>query len=340
MLFPQSQLLVRNIADLKGQTLLVEPMADTLGHELSHQGVTFSVYTTDAAVGQSFPTAQQLQVAAHLTLPSPTRFDSVVIFYPKSKEQLPELLGEIKPYIDATTEIYLVGDNKGGIKSLPAQAQKMGLHAHKLDNAKHCLWFALSGLMQAALPQASLQQFAWDVLGTSLTLYSRPGVFNHGRLDQGTALLLSTLGFLRESNAANVLDFACGAGVIGLYLKTLNRKLNITASDICALAISATDASFAHAGFTVTSYCQAGLPNGRFDHIVSNPPFHTGLKLDLSVAQQFFAQAKQQLSLGGSLTLVANSHLPYQEWLQAQFGNVKELARSNAFVVWQAVRKN
>lgn len=340
MLFPQSQILVRNIADLQGHTLLVEPMADTLGHELSHQGVTFSVYTTDAQVAQSFPTAQQLQVAAHLTLDSSNRFDSVVIFYPKSKEQLPELLGEIKPYIDAATEIYLVGDNKGGIKSLPAQAQKLGVHAHKLDNAKHCLWFALTGLADAQIAQASLQPFQWDVLGTALTMYSRPGVFNHGRLDQGTALLLSTLGFLRESPAAKVLDFACGAGVIGLYIKTHNAKLTVVASDICALAVSATEASFAHAGFAVTTHCQAGLPNGRFDHIVSNPPFHTGLKLDLSVAQQFFAQAKQQLSLGGSLTLVANSHLPYQEWLQAQFGNVKELARNNAFVVWQAIRKN
>lgn len=339
MLYPQSQLLLRNINDLQGKVLLVEPMADTLAPEMLRQGFDITVYCTDAAVASSWQKAQ-VQLAAHLELPAATAFDTVVVFYPKSKEQLPELLAEIQPYITAQTEVYLVGDNKGGIKSLPNQADKLGLHAHKLDNAKHCLWFALSGLAKAQLPKPQLQTFQWNVLGRALTVFSRPGVFNHGRLDQGTALLLSQLGFLADAGAARVLDFACGAGVIGLYLNTINPRLQVSASDICALSVAATHAGFQHAGLSVRTVCQAGMPEGRFDHIVSNPPFHTGLKVDLAVAQEFFAKAKQQLSVNGSLTLVANSHLPYQEWLQAEFGNVKELARTNAFVVWQAIRRN
>ncbi|HAT41620.1 MAG TPA: 16S rRNA methyltransferase [Rheinheimera sp.] len=338
MLFPQSQLLLRNINDLPGKLLLVEPMADTLAAELLRQDFDITVFCTDAAVANSWHKAQ-VHLAEHLQLPAASTFDGVVIFYPKSKEQLPELLAEIKPYITATTEVYLVGDNKGGIKSLPNQAEKLGLHAHKLDNAKHCLWFALSGLADVTLPTPQLKAFQWDVLGRPLTLFSRPGVFNHGRLDQGTALLLSQLGFLADVGSARVLDFACGAGVIGLYAKTLNAKLQLTASDICALSVAATNASLKHAGFDVRTVCQAGMPEGRYDHIVSNPPFHSGLKVDLAIAHEFFAKAKQSLSVNGSLTLVANSHLPYQEWLQAEFGNVKELARTNAFVVWQAIRR-
>lgn len=339
MLYPQSQLLLRNINDIQGKLLLVEPMADQLVNELLRQHLDVTVYCTDAEVA-GFANKAVVCLDEHLTVPADVQFDSVVVFYPKSKEQLPELLAELQPYLHENSQIYLVGDNKGGIKSLPNQAEKLGLHAHKLDNAKHCLWFAVSGLHQVQLPNPALKAFSWDVLGKPLTVYSRPGVFNHGRLDQGTALLLSKLGFLAEVGNARVLDFACGAGVIGLYAKTLNQQLQISASDICALSIAATKASFAHVGFAVSTSCQAGMPQGRFDHIVSNPPFHTGLKLDLAIAHEFFTQAKQQLSVNGTLTLVANSHLPYQEWLQTVFGNVKELARTNAFVVWQAYRRS
>ncbi len=347
MLYPQSQLLLRNISDLTGKVLLVEPMADELAGELQRSGVDASVWCTDAAVAKAFSSlpchfgarlAGDPQQSFAASFNSKT-FDTVVLFYPKSKEQLAYSLAEISALIDDNTQLYLTGDNKGGIKSLAAHAAKLGLHAHKLDNAKHCLWFALSGLAAKPLPLQPFAQFSAKVqlsAGQSaftLPFCSLPGVFNHGKLDSGTALLLQQLSHIQSGR---VLDFACGAGIIGAALKRQHPALELWATDICALAVASTQATLALNQLSGTVLCQDGLAAGlpKFNHIVSNPPFHTGLKTDLSIAEQFISQCRQQLLSGGTLTLVANSHLPYAQWLQAQFGNVRELARQQGFVVY------
>ena len=337
MIFPQSQLLLRNLNDLQGKVLLVEPMADDLAQELHAAGVDFSVYCTDAAVAKAFSRANACYFAARLE--ATDKFDTVVLFYPKSKEQLAYMLAELSAVLNANSQIYLVGDNKGGIKSLVAHAAKFGLHAHKLDNAKHCLWFALTGLVDKPLPKQDFGRFKLSTkvaaVSQDLEFCSLPGVFNHGELDAGTALLLQQLGHVQSGK---VLDFACGAGIIGALLKLQHPAIELFATDICALATASATATLALNKLQGQVRCQDGLSSDlpKFQHIVSNPPFHTGLKTDLSVAELFISQCKQHLQTGGTLTLVANAHLPYAQWLQSAFGNVKELARQQGFVVYQS----
>ena len=337
MLFPQSQLVLRNLSDLQGKVLLVEPMADDLAQDLLRAGITFSAYCTDAAVAKAFDRASACYFAARLECQE--QFDTVVVFYPKSKEQLAYTLAELTAVLTSTTQVYVVGDNKGGIKSLPAHAEKLGLHAHKLDNAKHCLWFALNGLSEKPLPKQDFAKFKLSAITANgeqhLQFCSLPGVFNHGKLDVGTALLLKHLGHIETGK---VLDFACGAGIIGALLQQQHPSIDLYATDVCALATAATAATFALNQLKGQVRCQDGLSSDlpKFQHIVSNPPFHTGLKTDLSVAELFITQCKQHLSTGGTVTLVANAHLPYAQWLQTAFGNVKELARQQGFVVYSS----
>lgn len=337
MLTPPSQLLLRNQTDLKGHVLLVEPLCDDLSRELALAAPQLQLhcYTTDKAVANQWQAQSAAPCYFAARLQCDQTFDTVVIFYPKSKEQLAFSLAEIAPVISATTEIYLVGDNKGGIKSLAAHAEKLGLTAHKLDNAKHCLWFALNGLAENPQPPIKMQTFS-ATAGTSIINFcSLPGVFNHGKLDIGTTLLLEHIQHIQQGN---VLDFACGAGVIGSYLLQKQPGLQLYLSDVSALAVESCKATLALNQQLGRVIAANGLPDGTplFAHIVSNPPFHTGVKTDYSVAQQFIDQSKAKLSAGGSLTLVANAHLPYAEWLKAAFGNVKELARRQGFVVYQS----
>lgn len=350
MLTPQSQLILRNLADLTGKVLLVEPMADDLARELSYADSSLQLhcYTTDKTVATQWQAQSTAPCYFAADLASTdianTVFDTVVLFYPKSKEQLGFTLAQLAGLINADSQIYLVGDNKGGIKSLVSHAEKLGLSAHKLDNAKHCLWFALNDLAAKPLPKVAMQQFQCTVPATvaagpqSLKFCSLPGVFNHGKLDAGTLLLLENLKHIQQGK---VLDFACGAGIVGSYLLKAQPGLHLFSSDVSALAVASTKATFALNLQQATVLAADGLPNGTplFDHIVSNPPFHTGLKTDYSVAQKFIDESKTKLTSGGTLTLVANAHLPYAEWLKAAFGNVKELARRQGFVVYFC-RKN
>ncbi len=336
MLANTSQLVLRNANMLSGKVLIVEPPADQLAAQLSLQApeLQLSCYTTDQATA----TAWQQQRCYFSASPDfDSSFDSIVLFYPKSKEQLLYTLSLLKPAISAKTEIFVVGDNKGGIKSLSNHALRLGLDANKLDNAKHCLWFSLYGDF-SNLPDSQLpQRFDISIGNVALQLYSLPGVFNHGRLDTGTALLLENL---QHIHTGTVLDFACGCGVIGAFLKKRSPAITLYSSDISALAANSTEKTLAANQLQGTVVTADGLPQHLplFDHIVSNPPFHTGIKTDYSISQQFISQSIAHLKKGGTLTLVANNHLAYQSLLSEAFGKVEILARRDGFIVYQAIK--
>ncbi|SNY53788.1 16S rRNA m(2)G 1207 methyltransferase [Arsukibacterium tuosuense] len=343
MLANTSQMLLRNIADLTGNILIVEPPADELARSLLSElpaDSKLSCYTTNAASAQSW---QAPDITCYFSaLPDfKQQFDTVVIYYPKSKEQLSLTLAAIATALNDSSQLYLVGDNKGGIKSLSSHAEKLGLQAHKLDNAKHCLWYCLNGsLEKLAKPVFSKQQFTITQAAqqTTLEVCSVAGVFNHGKLDSGTALLLN---HLQHITKGSVLDFGCGCGVIGAYLKKINSEISLYCSDVSALATEATEHTLRANNLQGTVITADGLPAqpASFDHIVSNPPFHTGIKTDYSISEAFISQSKTRLNAGGSLTLVANSHLAYQTLLEQTFGKVAVLAKANGFVIYQVIKR-
>lgn len=335
MLASTSQLVLRNINDLNGKVLLVEPAADSLAAEIQHHApeLTLSCYSTDAAVALSWNTPG-VQLHTSVTPTFNDTFDTVVLFYPKSKEQLGFTLAQLKTAIGPQTQLFVCGDNKGGIKSLASHAEKLGLTANKLDNAKHCLWFALFGDF-SQLPAINASSFTIKAAGETLILHSLPGVFNHGKLDIGTALLLDNLPHISQGK---VLDFACGCGVVGAMLKRKQPGIELFSSDISQLAVKATELTLAANHLSGSVLAADGLPDvpKQFDCIVSNPPFHTGIKTDYSIVDNFIRQSAQRLSNHGSLTLVANSHLAYLELLQQAFKQVEVIAKANGFVVYRA----
>ena len=128
MLASTSQLVLRNIDDLTGKVLLVEPAADSLAQELLHQApqLELSCYSTDTAVATNWRHSK-VKLYTSVSPDFADTFDTVVLFYPKSKEQLGFTLAQIKPAIGRQTQLFVCGDNKGGIKSLASHAQKLGL---------------------------------------------------------------------------------------------------------------------------------------------------------------------------------------------------------------------
>ena len=81
-----------------------------------------------------------------------------------------------------------------------------------------------------------------------------------------------------------------------------------------------------------------GLPD-RYDFIVSNPPFHTQSRADRpDIGQRFITAAAAALKPGGRLWLVANRHLPYEQTLNDQFGEVRVAGERDGFKVIAAVK--
>ena len=76
----------------------------------------------------------------------------------------------------------------------------------------------------------------------------------------------------------------------------------------------------------------AGLP-GRYDAVVSNPPFHQGRADQPELGRAFITAAAKALLPDGQLWLVANRHLPYEATLAAHFAEVRTVTDEGGFKV-------
>jgi 16S rRNA (guanine1207-N2)-methyltransferase len=187
----------------------------------------------------------------------------VILQLPREKDRLVFLLHAVAAQIRATeahiapaarARLWLVGENRAGIKSAARYLQQNFAQVSVLDQARHC------GLFEASAPQPSevfrLDDYVreWRVrhAGREICLCTLPGVFAHGRLDRGTALLLDVLERLRPRG--KVLDFACGSGVVGLaLLAAAAGELRLTLLDASALAIESARRSLAASGLDPAS---------------------------------------------------------------------------------------
>lgn len=177
---------------------------------------------------------------------------------------------------------------------------------------------------------------------SELDVQALPAVFARERLDIGARLLLPAVHQMARNlpSGANVMDLACGNGVLGLAAMSANPELALSFADVSSQAIAS--ASFnikAHfPGCPVTFYHDDGLPDDspRYDLILLNPPFHEGGVVGDHIALRLFKQASRHLTPSGKLLVVGNRHLGYHRSLRRFFPTVEQRAANPKFVVFEA----
>ena len=181
----------------------------------------------------------------------------------------------------------------------------------------------------------------YDIEALQLTLQSLPNVFSGDRLDGGSQLLLRTLP--QTPQAKEVVDLACGNGVLGLAAIATGITSSVTFCDESAMAIESarrnSDQLAAPGDVNVQFHQGDGLLELATspDLILCNPPFHLHHVVDEFAGQRLLRQCARELKPGGRLLLVANRHLKYAPLLRRQFARVERLTQDNRFVVWQAI---
>ena len=207
----------------------------------------------------------------------------------------------------------------------------------KIDAARHCV------LYEARHPRKDLPfdldeyRVTWslDAAGRPLTISSLPGVFAHGTLDPGTALLLGCLEQLAQARPRCALDLGCGAGVIGAALLCWLPDVDLTLVDNSALALDAANATLMANGMRARCLASDGFHNvdGQYDLVITNPPFHEGHRERTDLGTGVFEGVRNFLNPRGQLVMVVNRHLPWQNWMDRTFGAHEILARDSRYQV-------
>ena len=330
---PRSQVLLRNIDLFKGRVLLAGLPADELLNELPDaQGWSWHAGEYQQ-LSQRFPE----RCTFSTQLPA-AEYSAGVLFLPKSRELTEYLLQELAAKIPSGL-LFLVGEKRAGTERAAKQLAAFG-KTSKVDSARHCqLWRCeVSDKPQVPDLIAASKVFSIDAAGQSIQVHTVPGVFSHGRLDLGTQLLLECLEGLPSGH---YLDFGCGAGVVGSFLKKCYPDAQVSMLDVDAFAVYSSQLTLAANGLEAHTIAGDGIHAApkQLTAIISNPPFHRGVHTEYQTTETLLREAAVHLQLGGELRIVANSFLKYPPLIEQHLGPCTVLAERDGFKVYRAVRR-
>ncbi|MEP6766260.1 MAG: methyltransferase, partial [Gemmatimonadaceae bacterium] len=275
--------------------------------------------------------------------------DVVGIRIPHEKQALNQLLHDAFRILRVGGRCYLAGANNEGIKPAARTLADIFGNANKLaEGSSHRVLLATKRTETPVTPGVfdnpflegdSFMELPATFRGLPLTVYSRPGVFSWDHADEATLLLAE---HMRVARGESVLDLGCGCGALGVTASRLSETGRVRLVDADIEAVRSTRGTIEMSGqkncSVVVSDVALAVIDERFDVAVTNPPFHIGKATDLNIPLQFIRDAHEVLNPGGSLQLVANRTLPYEEMISHQFGNVRTLHDGVRFKVLAATK--
>jgi len=269
------------------------------------------------------------------------RFERVLLLPPRQREESRALLARAVAMTAPGGIVVAAAGKEEGARS--AEADLVALAGPlRSDSKSHCRVFWTASLSGAADPALLEEWLALDATRPILDgrFISRPGLFAWDRIDPGSALLAECLPADASGAAA---DLGCAWGYLGVAL--LGRCPGIVSYDgfeaeARALPAARQNLTPFERRVRIGLHWQdvaAGIP-GRYDLIVSNPPFHQGREAEPALGIAFIAAASEALRPGGRLLLVANVQLPYEDALRMRFATVSTLRSEGGFKVLEAIR--
>lgn len=261
----------------------------------------------------------------------------------KNKNENKWYLRQLIKHTNTDALIYTAGPNDGGIRGMETVLKTLG-HVSREDNARKCLLLQLRNTQKDQLANVeepkTFTHYDFSINGISVKIAAMPGVFSAEELDDGTKLLLEQFAnskpqSLRNSNKYSFLDVGCGTGVIGIFLKLMYPNIQANCCDISAFALASAKESAKLNNVDIEIFASDMLNNSSvYDYIVTNPPFHSGIKQILGPTLELFENTPKHLRKNGEFFVIANAFLPYNDYLLHEFHNVNILSSNNKFKVY------
>ena len=270
--------------------------------------------------------------------PSPGPYDAAVVRLEKDKKAFQMALHAVCASLKPAAPLWVYGANDEGIKSAAKVMMPVLDEVETIDTRKHCR--VLMGRNRS--PNHALRARINDWASRETLAFANetiehtvfPGVFAKGRLDPATELLVSCIHVPAPNS--RILDYGCGAGVIGGWLLRRDPTLALTQLDADAVSTTAAAINVPKAHTVTAASLDALGPADCFDCIVSNPPIHVGTARDYGILRHLIGASPGRLSSGGELWLVVQRQADLAPLLQERFSNVTVVEEDGRFRVWAA----
>lgn len=175
-----------------------------------------------------------------------------------------------------------------------------------------------------------------QLLGQNMTFLTDAGVFSKKMIDYGSQTLLKCLDFHKQES---VLDVGCGYGTLGLTLvKAKEVKATLVDINQRALDLARQNADRNQVLATIFQSNIYQNVEGRFHHIISNPPIRAGKQ----IVHEVIAGSHAHLLDGGDLTIVIQKKQgapSAKAKMEEVFGNCEILKKDKGYYILRSVKE-
>ncbi len=272
-------------------------------------------------VSQDAVATDRWQAAGYdVTRAASGRFAAALVVLPRAKDAQKALIAEAA---ELAPLVLVDGQKRDGAESMLKAVKALAPIAGTFAKAHGKLfWLEAAGFPDWAARPREIGDFV-----------TRPGVFSADGPDKGSLALVDALPPLR----GNVADLGAGWGFLARHLLKTDAvaQLHLVETDAVALDCARQNVTDPRAVFHWADATR-WRPPALLDHVVSNPPFHSGRAGDPGLGRAFIAASARMLAPSGSFWMVANRHLPYEAELGADFAEVEEVGGTSGFKVIHA----
>ena len=304
----------------------------------AHQFVFEGLRPRTGVVSQYWRVASESHGAE--SWPSGGPYDAATLRLSKDKGAFEMALHALASVLQPGAPLWVYGANDEGIKSAGKRLSPLFDHLETIDTRRHC---RVIRAFRKEVPdefRPTLADWAQEVVldhrGGPIPHRVYPGIFAKGKLDPATRLLLESIPDPHPNS--RVLDYACGAGVIGGELHRRQPSIDLMLVDADAVAVVATQENVPDASTRIEANPLGLSDVAPFDLIVSNPPIHDGKERDYVTVQRLIESAARYLNPGAPLWLVTQKQVPIADHLNTHLAGALCVQSDGRFHVWRAVR--
>lgn len=259
-----------------------------------------------------------------LTAPGDGPYAAALVIVPRSKEAAQARIAAARAVTDGP--IVVDGQKTDGVETLLRSLRPRATVSQPLSKSHGKLFVVTGGDFSdwAATPRH---------VDGFVTL---PGVFSADRIDPGSAALADVL---PRDLKGRVADLGAGWGYLSRAILASPKvtELHLVEADTTALDCARRNVTDPRARFHWND-ATTHAADAPYDAVVTNPPFHDGRRGVPDLGRAFIRSAARLLSRQGTLLLVANRHLPYEQTLSEAFMEVNEIGADPRYKLFRATR--